>query len=413
MTVQTPAPRGAEAHSTRGIVPPLFPRTMGPNCWNYVKEVLDSGLTGNTVREFEQAFARELGVRHAIATPTCTTAMAALAIAFDFKPGDEVIVSPLTDYGTVYGILTADCIPVFPDTAPGTVNFSAETIEPCITDRTRGILAVHKCGLPVDMDPILELAGSRGVVVYEDVCQAAFGEYKGRPLGTLGTASAWSLDSEKTFSSDKGGVVATDDDALAERFRFLSSGRASVDEEHFGRKHVEFGHAYDMSRMTAALCMGQLETIRGNVDKIDGLVRRFTGKAAAVPGITPLPIPDYATRYSAWMVSFSIDPEAFRCSGEEFAVQVEEAGFTGAGQGKYYLMPAAVTFLQRYVDENRYPFSQPPASRAYRYDAESCPVAWEFLRHWVRSCSISEKWEEEHIDTLVDIVAEVADRNRA
>ena len=135
--------------------------------------------------------------------------MAVLALVFDFRPGDEIIISPLTDYGTVYGILTVNCIPVFPDIEPGTVNFNAETIEVCISDRTKGILAVHKCGLPNDMDPINELAAKHDIIVYEDCCQAAFSEYKGRVVGTLSTASAFSLDSEKTFSSDKGGCIAT------------------------------------------------------------------------------------------------------------------------------------------------------------------------------------------------------------
>ena len=101
-----------------------------------------------------------------------------------------------------------------------------------------------------------ELAAKRGLIVYEDICQAIFSEYKGRLVGTLGTASAFSLDSEKTFSSDKGGCIATDDDELAEKVRFLSSGRAGVDVPHFGRTHTAFGHAYDMSRMTAAAVLG-------------------------------------------------------------------------------------------------------------------------------------------------------------
>ena len=166
-----------------------------------------------------------------------------------------------------------------------------------------------------------------------------------------------------------------------------------------------------MSRLTAALCMGQLETIHEQVDKIDKTVRLFTERMAYISGITPLPIPDYVNKYSAWMASFSIDPDAFNCSGEEFATQVEQAGFTGAGQGKYYLMPAAMTFLQEWVDEGRFPYSKPTAN-AYSYSADSCPVARDFLENWVRSCSISEKWEEEHVEILGEIVEEVADANR-
>ena len=414
MTTKTriPVKRGAAAHAGTGAVPPLFPRTIAPNAHKYVQRVLDSGITEDTVVRFEKAFAEELGVKHVIATPTCTTAMAVLALAFDFDHGDEVIVSPLTDYGSVYGLLVEHYIPVFPDTAPGTVNFSAETIEACITDRTRAILAVHKCGLPNDMDAINELAAKHDIIVYEDCCQAAFTQYKGRDVGTLSTAGAFSLDSEKTFSSDKAGCIATDDDELAESLRYLSYGRGSEEIPHFGRAHTAFGHSHEMSRMSAALCLGQLETIRAQVDKIDGTARRITDGLSGIEGITPLPIPDYVTKYSAWMTSFSIDPEAFSCSGEEFANQVLEAGLTGAGQGKYYLMPAAMTFLQEYVDAGKYPFSQPPASRTYHYSSDTCPTAWAFLENWVRSCSISEKWEDEHADMIVDIVSQVADANR-
>ena len=412
MSTPVPAKRGSAAHSTRGVVPPLFPRTIAPNAAKYVQDVLTGGLTSDVVQEFEQAFAKDLGAKHVVATPTCTTAMAVLALVFDFKPGDEIIISPLTDYGTVYGILTVNCIPVFPDIEPGTVNFNAQTIEACISDRTKGILAVHKCGLPNDMDPINELAAKHDIIVYEDCCQAAFSEYKGRVVGTLSTASAFSLDSEKTFSSDKGGCIATNDDELEQKLRFYGSGRGSTDVPHFGRAHTDFGHAYDMSRLTAALCMGQLETIHEHVDKIDKTVRLFTERMAYISGITPLPIPDYVNKYSAWMASFSIDPDAFNCSGEEFATQVEQAGFTGAGQGKYYLMPAAMTFLQEWVDEGRFPYSKSTATNAYSYSADSCPVARDFLENWVRSCSISEKWEEEHVEILGEIVEEVADANR-
>ena len=414
MTTKTrvPVKRGAAAHAGSGAVPPLFPRTLGPNAHRYVQEVLDSGLTADTVERFEKAFAAELGVEHVIATPTCTTAMAALALAFDFEHGDEVIVSPLTDYGTVYGLLVEHYIPVFPDIAPGTVNFSAETIESCITDRTRAILAVHKCGLPNDMDPINELAAKHELIVYEDCCQAAFSQYKGRDVGTLGTASAFSLDSEKTFSSDKAGCIATNDGELAENLRFVTTGRGSEDIEHFGRAHTAFGHAHDMSRMSAALCLGQLETIRENVDKIDRTVRLITDKLSAIDGITPLPIPDYVTKYSAWMTSFSIDPEAFTCSGEEFTDQVLQAGLTGAGQGKYYLIPASCTFLGRDAAAGTYPYSMPPASRRYSYDLENYPNAVAFLENYVRWASFCEKYQPEDCYKIAKVVAAIADRNR-
>ena len=118
------APYGAATSTLAGALPQPFPRTMGPNCATYLQEVIDSGLTSDMIGRFEAAFATELGVRHCIATPGCTPALAILAAALDFAPGDEIIVSPVTDYGTVQGLLAQNYIPVFPDTLPGTINIS-------------------------------------------------------------------------------------------------------------------------------------------------------------------------------------------------------------------------------------------------------------------------------------------------
>ena len=170
-------------------------------------------------------------------------------------------------------------IPVFPDTAPGTVNFSAETIEPCITDRTRAILAVHKCGLPNDMDPINELAAKRGLIVYgghlSGHIQRIQGARRRHPSGR--PRPSHSIRRKPSARTKEVASLRTTTE-LAEKVRFLSSGRAGVDVPHFGRTHTAFGHAYDMSRMTAALCLGQLETIRAQVDKIDRTVRLLTEK---------------------------------------------------------------------------------------------------------------------------------------
>ena len=187
-----------------GPLPQPFPREIGPRAMEYLAEVVDSGLTCDMVGRFEQAFAEAHGVAHCIATPGCTPALAVLAAAFGFEPGDEIVVSSVSDYGTVQGLISAGYIPVFADAAPGTINVSAETIEACISERTRAILVVHLTGLICDMDAINEVAARHGLVVYEDACQAVFGCYKGRYAGTLSTAGAFSFDSEKTMGLRRG-----------------------------------------------------------------------------------------------------------------------------------------------------------------------------------------------------------------
>lgn len=404
---------GAEAFGTReGKLPDLFPRIMGPNCAKYVQEVIDSGLTSDMVNRFERAFAEALGVRHCIGTPGCTPALAVLAAAFDFEPGDEIIVSPITDYGTLQGLVRENYIPVFADTEPGTINIGPSTIEPHITERTRAILVVHKTGLICDMDGINSLADRYGLIVYEDACQAVFGRYKGRLAGTLSLAGAFSFDSEKTMGSDVGGCIVTNDDELADRLRFVGQSRGAEMVPGFGRRHTVPGYAHRMTQTTAAICLGQLEIIREQVAHRDRMARLLSNLIAEIPGVKPLPIPDYVDIYSCWMFGMNIEPAAFRCDAAEFARQLAEAGIHGAGTGKYYLMPAALTFLQENAERKRYPYSIPPASREYSYSADTCPNARDFLETFIRWSTFSDKYQPEHCELAADIVREVAERNR-
>ena len=396
-----------------GTLPTPFPRTIGPNALRYLTEVVESGLRVNMIGRFEQRFAEAMGVKHCIATPGCTPALHLLAMTLPFGPGDEVIVSPITDYGTVMGLIKQQYIPVFADTAPGTVNISAETIAPLITDRTRAILAVHKTGLICDMDPIVALARKHDLFVIEDVCQAVFGRYKGRLAGTLGDAAGFSFDAEKTLGSDTGGCLVTNDDAVAERARFLGQSRGGVMQPGFGRMHVAEGNALRMPECTAAITLAQLEIIHDQVAQRDRMVRLLTTALAGIPGVTPLPIPDYVDVYSPWMVGFSIDPAAFRCSADEFGQQCAEGGIPGASTCRYYLMPAALTFLPEKAAAHVYPYSKPPASRDYAYGGDACPTAQAFLETFIRWSSFCEKYQPEHCELAADIVRRVADANRA
>ena len=411
-----PSPRaryGAEAvASFTGKLPNPFPRTMGPNCMKYLQEVIDSGLTTDMIGRFERAFAGAMGVKHCIATPGCTPALAALAAAFSFEPGDEIIVSPITDYGTVQGLIRENYIPVFADTAPRTINLSAETIEPLITDRTRALLVVHKTGLVCDMDPINALAKQHDLIVYEDVCQAVFSAYKGSLAGSLAHAAGYSFDSEKTMGSDIGGCVITDNDALAERIRFIGQSRGGEMRPGYGRIHSELGYAYRMTQSTAAISLAQLEILPSQIKKRDAMIRHLSALLSEIPGIHPLPIPDYQKVYSCWMAGFSIDPAAFRIGADAFAEQLAEVGIPGIGTGKYYLMPEALTFLQERACNQTYPYSSPPASRRYQYSADSCPTARDFLKTFIRWSTFCEKYEPEHCSHVTALVAAVAERNR-
>jgi dTDP-4-amino-4,6-dideoxygalactose transaminase len=261
------------------------------------------------------------------------------------------------------------------------------------------------------MDPINELAEKHYLIVYEDACQAVFGEYKGRYAGTLSIAGGFSFDAEKTMGSDVGGCIVTQDGELAERMRYIGQSRGAEMEPHFGRKHVEPGYAYRMTQSTAAICLGQLETIRDQVAHRDKMARLLTRLVGEVPGVIPLPIPEYMNVYSCWMFGLSIEPDRFECSPEEFARQLADGGIPGAGQGKYYLMPAACTFLEEKARSKVYPYSMPPASREYQYGT-ACPTARDFLENFIRWSTFCEKYQPEHCELAARIVESVADENR-
>lgn len=395
-----------------GVLPEIFPRVMGPNAHAYVQEVIDKGLMFDTWSRLESFLADKVGVKCCVSMPGCTPAIHSLAAAMQWDPGDEVIFSPITDYGTCMGFIHENYIPVFADTAPGTVNISAETIEPCITDRTRAIVCVHKTGLLCDMDPIMKLAEKHNLLVLEDACQAEGSTYKGRQAGSLGHVGMFSFDAEKNIGSDIGGALLTNDEQLAERIRFIAQSRGAVAQPGFGRIHTEAGFAYRMTATTAAITLAQVEMWDDIVGRLDTMSRRIVAGLAEISGITPLTVPDYQDTYSCWMMSFSIDPAQFSCSTQQFADQCTEAGIAGAGLGEYYLMPAALKCLETAAREQRYPYSQPPASRSYSYSADNTPRAAAFLKNWIRWSNFCEKYTEEHCDLAVDIVRKVADANR-
>jgi hypothetical protein len=142
------------------------------------------------------------------------------------------------------------------------------------------------------------------------------------------------------------------------------------------------------------------------------MIRLLTELIAEIPGVTPLPIPEYMNVYSCWMFGMSIDPKQFNCSVEEFAQQLANAGIPGAGMGQYYLLPASCTFLKENAQKKIYPYSIPPASREYIYNADNCPNAKSFLKNWIRWSTFCEKYQPEHCELAAKIVSDVAEKNR-
>ena len=234
---------------------PISRPWIGPEEKAAVLEVLDSGMLaqGPRVAAFEEAFSRLTGARHAIATSSGTTALHLALLAHGIGPGDEVITSPFTFIASVNSILFTGAQPVFADIDEATFNIDPNQIERAITPRTKAIMPVHLYGQPCDMDEISELARRHRLAIIEDAAQAVGATYRGRAVGSFGTA-AFSLYATKNVMTAEGGMITTDDDQVADAARLLRN--------HGMRKRYQYemlGYNFRLTDVLAAIGLAQLD----------------------------------------------------------------------------------------------------------------------------------------------------------
>ena len=199
-------------------------RAVKAELWPLWEEIFDSAtfIGGDTVSRFESEFADACHVEHCVAVNSGTDALRFIFIALGLRPGDEVITVPNTFIATTEAITQAGGTPTFVDVDAATYNMNPALLEAAITPRTRGIVPVHLYGQPACMDPVLAIARQHGLWVVEDACQAHLAEYRGRRVGSIGNAAAFSFYPGKNLGAcGEGGAVTTHDRALAARVRML------------------------------------------------------------------------------------------------------------------------------------------------------------------------------------------------
>ena len=238
-----------------------------------VQKVLDSRwLTmGAVTQQFEQEFAAYVGSRHAIAVTNATAALHMACIAAGLGPGDEAILPSLTFVATANAVRYTGATPVFADIVGETnLNVSAQSIEACITPRTKAILVVHYGGYACDMPAIMEIAEKHGLVIIEDAAHAVGSQLNGRMLGTWGQSGCFSFFSNKNMTTGEGGMLVTDDDPLADKLRLLRShGMTSLTlDRHKGHAWsydvVELGYNYRIDEIRSAIGRVQLSKLPKN-----------------------------------------------------------------------------------------------------------------------------------------------------
>ena len=273
---------------------PLFDLRLEPEDLEAVAETLRSGwLTmGPRTQEFEARFVEHLGARHAVAVSSCTAALHLAYLSAGVGPGDEVIVPSFTFAATAAAVVYCGATPVFADIVGlEDPSIDPDAVESLISPRTKAVAVVHFAGYPVAIERFARICERHGVALVEDVAHAPSATVAGRKLGTFGLAGCFSLFSNKILSVGDGGLLVTDDDAVALNAKLLRShGMTSGTwDRHSARTDtydvIELGWNYRIDEPRSTLALSRLPRLEADIDRRRELVRRYRSRLGEVDGV--------------------------------------------------------------------------------------------------------------------------------
>lgn len=286
---------------------------------------------GPRVAKFEAAFADAIGVPHAVALSSCTTALHLALVVAGIGPGDEVIVPSLSFIATANVVRYVGARPVFADVEEPTQNLVPDTVAPHLTDRTRAVILVDQAGVPADLDSMRTLCEPNGVSVIEDAACAAGATYRDRPVGATASLAAFSFHPRKLLTTGEGGMMVTPDAEVAARLRRLrehgmdlSAAQRHASQQPVIERYLETGFNYRMTDIQAAIGLVQLGKLDRMVTRRRVLAARYQHLLADIPGLATIRDPAYGTtNYQGFWV---VLPSQFPVSRNELLRKLAEAG---------------------------------------------------------------------------------------
>ncbi len=252
-------------------------------------DVLKSGMwaEGKHVHALEEEFAKYIGVKHARAVNNGTAALLCALDAVNIKPGDEVLVPSFTFIASVNTILSFGAKPVFVDVDPSTFNMNVDDARKKVTPKTKAVMPVHLYGLSVDMDPLKELASSKGLKIVEDACQAHGAEYKCKKCGSIGDVGAFSLYPTKNMvCGGEGGLITTNDDGIMGRLKLYANHGQSQK-----YMHSTIGFNYRMQEINAVVARHSLKALDANNKKRQENAAMYNKGLAGLDGVVVPTVP--------------------------------------------------------------------------------------------------------------------------
>lgn len=276
---------------------PFFRPSVSDDEIKGVVAAMTSGwlTSGPQVKEFEARFAEAVGAKHAVAVNSATAALHLCLEAIGVGSGDEVLVPTLTFAATAEVVVLLGATPVLVDCDPDTLSLDVADARRKLTPRTRAIMPVHYAGQPCDVDGVMALAAEAGIKVIEDAAHAFPAHYGGRKIGSIGTATCFSFYANKTLTTGEGGMVTTDDQALAARVRLMSLHGLSrnawnrfAEPRSWDYAILAAGYKYNMTDVAAAMGLAQLRRSEAMLAARQACAERYLSAFAAVPEIRPV-----------------------------------------------------------------------------------------------------------------------------
>jgi dTDP-4-amino-4,6-dideoxygalactose transaminase len=349
-----------------------------------------------------ERFKKVCPVKYVMPCSSGTAAMHIAVAAAGIGPGDEVITSPVTDIGTVIGVIYQQGVPVFADLGASTYNLDPAAVERRITPRTKAIIAVHLCGNPCDLRALKVIAAKHGLVLIEDAAQAWGAKYRGQPIGTIGHFACFSLQNSKHITCGDGGLVGSNDERFGPLLqKFGDKGFDRVK----GGLFESFATNYRMSEPQAAVAAAQLERLEGIINKRARLGNLLTEKIAGLPGLLPHQVhPEDRCGY--WFYFFRMQRSAFRCDRAEF---VKALAAEGAEVSAGYIpvpLHRNPVFMKHSFFEGRWPVREFGLT-TMDYSKHQTPEAEAILQTGIR-VTIHEAMTEDYIGSVAEAIRKVA-----
>lgn len=388
-----------------------FPRRtpFGQEEVKLVTQALESqnlfSVRGTMVKGLEEEFAGAYGMKYCAASSSGTASLHIAIGALDLEPGDEVILGPITDAGSLIGILYQNAIPIFADIDPATFNMDPEDVQRKITERTRAIMAIYLFGNASGALEVAEVAKRNGIPLVEDASQAHMTKCKSRFLGTLGDIGCFSLQQSKHMTSGDGGLSITNDERLATRMvLFRDKGWDRMGTGTGPRDYLFLAPNYRMTELQGAVALAQLKKVRSVVEKRFHLGTILSDLIREAPGVRPQKV-EQGAEHSYWSFGFTLE----KIPTADFARALKTEGIpasTGYIGEPIYIRHQALREKKTY-GKSGCPFTCKFASRSYEYKHGDCPNAEKVLSQMV-TLSINENYSEKDIEDMAAGVKKVA-----